>query len=230
MHRIDELTTQYPFYGSRQLVNALALEGVAVNRKRIQRLMRIMGLETLYCKPRTSIPNQAHKIYPYLLRGVESQHIRHVWSIDITYIRMRYGFLYLVAIIDWYSRYVLAWELSNQMTVDFCISALQASWAYGVPEIFNSDQGSQFTSPQFVSELLAKGARVSMDGKGRAIDNVFIERLWRTLKYEEVYLHDYSSGTEARSAIKKYFQFYNHKRPHSSLDGRTPATVFLGHD
>jgi putative transposase len=226
MNRLDELTTDYPFYGSRQLVNALALEGTLVNRKRIQRLMRLMGLETVYCRPKTSLPHPGHKIYPYLLRNVPITGVSHVWSIDITYIRMNHGFLYLVAIIDWFSRYVLSWELSNQMSVGFCLSALEDSWSFGIPNVFNSDQGSQFTSVEFTSALLSKGVKISMDGKGRAIDNVFIERLWRSLKYEEVYLKDYRSGAEAKKSIQKYFEFYNFKRPHQSLDGKTPATVF----
>lgn len=227
MNRIDELTTDYPFYGSRQLCRVLADEGTVVNRKRMQRLMRLMGLETLYCRPRTTIPSVEHKIYPYLLRGVNINRTRQVWSIDITYVRMRQGFLYLTAIIDWFSRFVLSWKLSNQMTVDFCLDALECAWQHGRPEIFNSDQGSQFTSPRFVGELLKRKVDVSMDGKGRAIDNVFIERLWRTVKYEEVYLKSYSCGREALRELRKYFEFYNHRRPHSSLDGKTPGSVFL---
>jgi putative transposase len=226
MTRIDKLTTDYPFYGSRQICEAFALEGDVFNRKRIQRLLRLMGIETVYCRPKTTIRDQSHKIYPYLLRGVRIQRVHHVWSIDITYIRMNRGFLYLTAIIDWYSRFVLAWELSNQMTVDFCLEALSSAWKHGRPEIFNSDQGSQFTATKFTQELLSRQIKVSMDGKGRAIDNVFIERLWRSVKYEEVYLNDYLTGAEANQRLAKYFKFYNNKRPHSSLDGKTPATVF----
>lgn len=228
MTRIDKLTTDYPFYGSRQICGARALEGDVFNRKRIQRLLRLMGIETVYCRPKTTIRDQSHKIYPYLLRGVRIQRVHHVWSIDITYIRMNRGFLYLTAIIDWYSRFVLAWELSNQMTVEFCLEALSSAWKHGRPEIFNSDQGSQFTATKFTQELLSRQIKVSMDGKGRAIDNVFIERLWRSVKYEEVYLNDYLTGTEANQRLAKYFKFYNNKRPHSSLDGKTPVTVFSG--
>lgn len=226
MRRIDELYTDHPFYGSRQFVRSLRLEGVEVNRKRIQRLMRLMGLEAIYCKPKTTVRCPTHKVYPYLLRNVPIVRPHQVWSIDITYIRMAHGFLYLTAIIDWYSRYVIAWELSNSMANDFCIEALHRALEHGKPEIFNSDQGSQFTANSFTSQLLDRDIAISMDGKGRAIDNVFIERLWRTVKYEEVYLKDYKTGSQAISNLKAYFQFYNSKRPHSSLDGKTPSTVF----
>lgn len=229
MRRIDELHTQYPFYGSRQLTKNLQAEGLAVNRKRIQRLMQVMGLEAFYCKPKTSNSDPNHKIYPYLLRNVPITRVGQVWSIDITYIRMKYGFLYLTAVIDWFSRFVLSWRLSNAMTVDFCIEALQSALIQGTPEIFNSDQGSQFTSHAFTDELLKRNIKISMDGKGRAIDNVFIERLWRTVKYEEVYLKDYASGRDAHYQLKQYFNFYNTTRLHSSLDYRTPIHVFNTH-
>lgn len=228
MRRMDELHTKRPFLGSRQLVDALIREGFAVNRKRIQRLMRLMGLDTIYCKPRTSTPNLEHRIYPYLLRGVPINRVNQVWSIDITYIRMRSGFLYLVAVIDWFSRYVLAWELSNSMTVDFCIEGLEAALKFGNPEVFNSDQGAQFTSTDFVNVLLSRDIKVSMDGKGRALDNVFIERLWRTVKYEEVYLNDYAGGREAKLGLSKYLGYYNNERSHRALFGATPAEVFMG--
>lgn len=227
MRRMDELHTKHPFYGSRQLCENLKREKFEVNRKRIQRLMRLMGIEAFYCKPRTTISEPSHKIYPYLLRGVPITKVGQVWSIDITYIRMREGFLYLTAVIDWFSRFVLSWKLSNTMTVDFCKEALSDAFKYGTPDIFNSDQGSQFTSNEFTSELLKRHIQISMDGRGRAIDNVFIERLWRTVKYEEVYLKDYSSGSDAHTQLKTYFKFYNSKRLHSSLDYRTPTEVFL---
>lgn len=227
MRQIDELSTKYPFYGSRQMRDALWRDGCEVNRKRVQRLMRLMGIEAIYCKPKTSLPNLQHRIFPYLLRGVLITRVNQVWSIDITYIRMRDGFLYLVAVIDWFSRFVLSWELSNSMSVDFCVKALIFALDHGTPEIFNSDQGAQFTAEEFVGELLSRKIRVSMDGIGRAIDNVWIERLWRSVKYEEVYLKDYSSGRDAQVGLKEYFRFYNHDRPHSSLDRKTPAEVFL---
>jgi len=227
MRQIDELSTKYPFYGSRQMRDALWRDGCDVNRKRVQRLMRLMGIEAIYCKPKTTIPNLQHRVFPYLLRGVPITKTRQVWSIDITYIRMRHGFLYLVAVIDWFSRFVLSWELSNSMSVDFCIEALIKAFQHGTPEIFNSDQGAQFTAQEFVNELLSRNISVSMDGVGRAIDNVFVERLWRSVKYEEVYLKDYATGREAHKGIGNYFHFYNHLRPHSSLDAKTPAEVFI---
>lgn len=225
MRRMDELHTAHSFYGSRQLCNVLRREGQLVNRKRVQRLMRLMGLEAVYCKPNLSIPDLSHRIFPYLLRGVAIERVHQVWSIDITYIRMRQGFLYLVAVIDWYSRFVLSWELSNSLCVEFCLEALRAALKFGVPETFNSDQGAQFTCYEFVEELLSRQIRVSMDGKGRALDNVFIERLWRSVKYEEVYLYDYITGIEARHGLGKYFRFYNHERPHQALAARTPSEV-----
>lgn len=207
------------------MCRALALEGQSVNRKRAQRLMRLMGLEAIFCKPRTSDPSPGHRVYPYLLRGVPIERLHQVWSIDITYIPMRHGFLYLVAVIEWFSRAVLSWELSNSLCVDFCIEALQRALKLATPEIFNSDQGAQFTAQEFCGVLLASNIKISMDGRGRALDNIFIERLWRTVKYEEIYLNDYTSGSDVYAALKRYFHFYNFKRPHSALDGKTPNAV-----
>lgn len=226
MRRIDELMMEYPFYGSRQLCRALEREGLVVNRKRMRRLMQNMGLEAVYCKPRTTLRHPEHKVYPYLLRNVAITSVRQVYSIDITYIRMTRGFLYLTAVLDWYSRYVVSWELSNSMTSDFCIETLVDALKEGHPKVFNSDQGAQFTDQRFVKELLDRDIAVSMDGRGRALDNVFIERLWRTVKYEEVYLKEYLTGTDAKRSLAKYFRFYNELRPHSSLDGATPAEIF----
>jgi len=226
MNRIDEMVTEIPFYGSRRVTAQLNVDGHSVNRKRVQRLMRLMGIETTYCKPRTTVRNPEHRVFPYLLRGVEITRPNQVWSTDITYVRMRQGFLYLVAVMDWYSRYVLAWELSNQMSTDFCLEALNRCWRYGAPEIFNSDQGSQFTSNHFVKCLLDRQVKVSMDGKGRCIDNVYIERLWRSVKYEEIYLKDYSDGREASSELGRYFNVYNQRRLHSSLKYRPPANLY----
>jgi len=204
----------------------LVREGYSVNRKRIKRLMLLMGLKAIYCEPKTSIANAAHQKYPYLLRDIPIERVNQVWSIDITYIPMRNGFLYLVAIIDWRSRYVLSWELSNSLSIDFCIDALLRSFKFGTPEIFNSDQGSQFTALEFLKELLERKIKVSMDGRGRALDNVFIERLWRSVKYEEIYLNDYALGSDVFHALTRYFKFYNTKRPHSSLANSTPHEVF----
>jgi putative transposase len=226
MRSIDELMTKYPFYGNRQLCRALARKGLVVNRKRMRRLMQKMGLEAVYCKPYTTLRHPEHKVYPYLLRNVSIIEVGQVYSIDITYIRMQKGFLYLTAVLDWYSRYVVSWELSNSMTSDFCIEALVDALKEGHPKVFNSDQGAQFTDCRFVKELLDRDIKVSMDGRGRALDNVFIEWLWRTVKYEEVYLKEYLTGTDARRNLKDYFHFYNKVRPHSSLNGLTPAEVF----
>ena len=205
----------------------LATQGVVVNPKRVSRLMELMGIEAVYPKPKLSQPGEGHKIYPYLLRGVTVERVNQVWSTDITYIRMAQGFVYLVAVMDWFSRFVLSWSLSLTMELDFCIEALKNALHRGRPEIFNSDQGSQFTSEKFSAELKARGIAVSMDGRGRCMDNIFIERLWRSLKYEEVYLKDYQSVTEARAGIEKYFRFYNQERLHQSLDYRTPAGIYL---
>jgi len=227
MRLIDEQYTKTPFYGSRKMTKWLVTEGYPVNRKRIARLMEVMGIEAVYPKPKLSQPGEGHKIYPYLLRGTTVERVNQVWSTDITYIRMAQGFVYLVAVMDWFSRYVLSWSVSLTMEIDFCMEALRSALRRGRPEIFNSDQGSQFTSEKFTAELVAKQIAISMDGRGRCMDNIFIERLWRSLKYEEVYLKDYESVTEARTGIERYFRFYNQERIHQSLDYRTPATIYL---
>jgi putative transposase len=216
-----------PFYGTRRMSAWLKKQGHQVNRKRVWRLMRIMGLKTIYRRPRTSKPAPGHKIYPYLLSGMEITRPNQVWSADITYIPMARGFLYLVAIIDWYSRYVLSWRLSNTMDSGFCIEALKDALRKGRPDIFNTDQGAQFTDEAFTGLLQQHGVRISMDGKGRYNDNLFIERLWRTVKYEEVYLKAYQNGRDARVGIGDYFRFYNLERPHQALSYLTPAEVFI---
>jgi putative transposase len=227
MRLLDEQYTRTPFYGSRKMVEWLGVQGFDVNRKRVSRLMALMGIEAVYPKPKLSRPGEGHKIYPYLLKGVGVDRVNQVWSTDITYIRMAQGFVYLVAIMDWFSRYVLSWRLSLTMEIDFCVEALKSALRRGRPEIFNSDQGSQFTSEKFIGELAAREIAISMDGRGRCMDNIFIERLWRSLKYEEVYLKDYASVTEARAGIEKYFRFYNQERLHQSLEYRTPAAIWL---
>jgi putative transposase len=221
MRRIDEEYLKTPFYGSRRLAVELG-----VNRKRVQRLMRIMGLEAIGPKPRTTRPAAGHKIYPYLLRNLAIVRPDQVWSTDITYVPMRHGFLYLVAVMDWYSRLVLAWRLSNTLEGRFCIEALEAALAVSKPTIFNTDQGSQFTATAFTNRLEAAAIEVSMDGRGRALDNVFVERLWRSVKYEEVYLKDYASAWEAERSLGDYFRFYCERRRHQSLNYRTPADVY----
>jgi putative transposase len=227
MHRLDELFLAHPFLGSRRMAAMLRAEGRAINRKRVQRLMRLMGIAALGPKPRTTRPAPGHKIYPYLLRDLVIDRPNQVWSSDITYIPMARGFLYLVAIIDWASRAVLAWRLSNSMDVSSCLEALDDALArFGKPEIFNSDQGSQFTSTDFTARLEAASIKISMDGRGRWLDNVFIERLWRSLKYEEVYLKAYADGREARAGISAWISFYNGKRPHQALGHRTPMAVW----
>ena len=229
MRLIDAQFMETPFYGSRQMARHLRRLGHEVNRKRVRRLMRLMGVEAIYQRPRTSDPHPEHKIYPYLLRDMMIDRPDQVWCADITYLPMRKGFLYLVAIMDWASRRVLAWKLSNTMDTDFCLEALDAAMAkFGKPEIFNTDQGSQFTSPRFTERLLDASVKVSMDGKGRWMDNVFIERLWRSVKYECIYLHAYETGSEARAGIGRWVDHYNTRRPHSSLCGRTPAEVHEG--
>ena len=226
MRRIDELHLEYPFYGSRRMAVVLRDDGWVVNRKRAQRLMRVMGLEASYQKPNTSRPHPDHKVYPYLLRGLIIDRPNQVWCADITYIPMAKGFVYLVAVMDWFSRRVLAWRLSITMETDFCVDALrEAMDRHGHPEIFNTDQGVQFTSAAFLDELSGQGVRISMDGKGRFLDNIFIERLWRSLKYEEVYIKAYGSVAEARQGIGGWLGFYNEKRPHQALDYRTPRAV-----
>jgi putative transposase len=227
MCRIDELFLKYPFYGSRQMVRRLRREGLCIGRHRVRRLMRLMGLEAIYQAPRTSDPHPAHRIYPYLLNGLKIDRPNQVWCADITYIPVQRGFLYLVAIIDWATRHVLAWRLSNTMDAGFCVEALnEALSKYGKPEIFNTDQGSQFTSFDFTGVLKDAGIRISMDGQGRCMDNIFIERLWRSLKYEAVYLHELTDGFKAERVIAEWIGFYNTKRPHSALDGATPAEAY----
>lgn len=229
MRRIDEQYTKTPFYGSRRMVVCLRACGVEANRKRVQRLMKQMGLEAIYPKPHLSANYLQHKVYPYLLRGVVVDTPDQVWSTDITYIRLRHGFMYLVAILDWFSRYVLAWRLSNTLDVAFCLDALEEALnGQRRPGIFNSDQGVQFTSRDFTKRLERNAIRISMDGRGRVFDNIFIERLWRSVKYEEVYLKDYDGALEARGGIGRYFRFYNLERPHQALGYQTPAAVYLG--
>jgi putative transposase len=226
MALMDRQYLKTPFYGSRRMTAWLRTQGHQVSRKRVRRLMQVMGLEAIYRRPKTSQPAPEHKLYPYLLRGVKVTRVNQVWMADITYIPMARGFLYLVAIMDWYSRYVLSWRLSNTLEVDFCIEALEEALRQGQPEIFNTDQGSQFTSEAFTSLLLERGIRISMDRKGHYTDNIFVERLWRSVKYEEVYLKAYQNGWEARTGIGNYMWFYNHERSHQALNYRTPAQVF----
>lgn len=221
MRQIDRQYLETPFYGSRRMAKQLD-----VNRKRVQRLMRMMGIEAIYPKRRTTRRAAGHKVYPYLLRNVAITRPDQVWSTDITYVPMRHGFLYLVAVMDWYSRYVLAWRLSNTLDGGFCVEALEEALTGGRPEIFNSDQGSQFTATSFTIRLETCGVAISMDGRGRAIDNVFVERLWRSVKYEEVYLNDYTTAWEAEESLSSYFQFYCHRRLHQSLGYQTPADVY----
>ena len=223
--RIDEIYTERPFYGSRRMAVTLQREGYAVNRKRIQRCMREMGLWGLAPGPNLSRRRQESRIFPYLLRGLEIVRPNQVWGLDLTYLRLRGGWLYLVAILDWYSRYVVAWELDQTLEIPFVLAAMRQALSQATPEICNSDQGSQFTSPQWAALLQEAGVRGSMDGQGRALDNVFVERLWRSVKYEEVYLHDYGSPREARQGLSRYFAYYNNERPHQALAYRTPAEV-----
>ena len=221
MREIDEVYTRWPFYGSRKI----ALE-LGVNRKRIQRLMRVMGIAAVGPKPRTTKRHPGHKVYPYLLRNLEVLYPDQVWCSDITYIPMPHGFLYLTAVMDWFSRYVLSWRLSNTLDGSFCREALEEALSISCPEIFNTDQGSQFTSVKFTQRLESCGVAISMDGRGRALDNVFIERLWRSVKYEEVYLREYQDGREAEASLSRYFGFYCEERIHQSLGYRTPAEVY----
>lgn len=228
MNRLDELHTKHPTWGSRKLRDALRLEKWKVNRKRIRRLMRLMGIETIYQARNLSKRNHEHKIYPYLLRNAKIERINQVWSTDITYIRLESGWCYMVAIIDWYSRAILSWRLSNTCDRFFCIDALEeALQKYGNPEVFNTDQGSTFTSPDFTGVLENSNIAISMDGKGRALDNVLIERFWRTLKYDEIYLKSYDSFNEARQQIGAFIQEYNNSRPHAKLDGKVPMAVCM---
>jgi putative transposase len=227
MRRIDELHLELPFYGSRRMTFELNREGRGVNRKRVRRLMRVMGIEALVPRPGTSKAAPGHKIYPYLLRGLAIAEPNHVWASDITYIPMANGFLYLVAIIDWASRAVLSWRLSNTLDTRFCVEALEEALArYGKPRIFNTDQGAQFTSAAFTGKLEAAGVAISMDGRGRFMDNIFIERLWRSIKYEEIHLKAYADGREARAGISQWIEFYNHRRPHQAMDNQTPMVVW----
>jgi putative transposase len=229
MKAIDRLFTKWPFFGSRKILLELRAAGHDINRKRVQRLMQVMGLQALVPGPHTSTPHPDHPIYPYLLGNVEVVRPNQAWAADITYIPLEHGWGYLVAIIDWHSRTILSWRLSNTMTVDFCVEALEeALHHHGPPEMFNTDQGAQFTSPDFTGVLQRAGITISMDGKGRATDNVFIERVWRSLKYEDVYLHDYATLAEAHAGIARWIRFYNGRRPHQSLGNRTPMAVYRG--
>lgn len=227
MREIDKIFTERPFYGKRRIRIALSKIGYEVGVKYIRTLMRKMGLKAIFPKKNTSIPNLAHKVYPYLLRNVEILKPNHVWSTDITYIRLLHGFVYLVAVIDWFSRYVISWKLAVTMDKDFCVEALEEALSKGLPEVFNSDQGSQFTSLEFTQKLEEKSVQISMDGKGRCLDNILVERLWRSVKYEEVYLKNYSTPLEAFKGLKDYFHFYNNSRPHQSLDYKTPAEIYF---
>jgi putative transposase len=230
MRRIDELHLDYPFAGARMLRDLLNGEGIEIGRDRVSGLMRRMGIEAIYRRPNTSKPAPGHKIYPYLLRNAAVVRPNQAWAMDITYIPMARGFVYLAAVVDWFSRRVLAWRLSISMAIDFCVEAVEEALAkYGKPEIFNTDQGSQFTSIEFTRTLSSNGIAISMDGKGAWRDNVFVERLWRSVKYEEVYLRAYASVTDARASIGRYLDFYNRKRPHSSLDARTPDCAYYEH-
>lgn len=226
MRLLDEQYTRTPFYGVLRMTAWLKQQGYEVNAKRVRRLVRCMGLEAIYPKPNMSRAAPEHRIYPYLLNDVAIERVDHVWSADITYIRLRQGFVYLVAIIEWYSRYVLAWEVSVSLDSSFCLSALERALQVTQPEIFNTDQGTQFTSQAFTGRLLADGIHISMDGRGRAFDNIFVERLWRSVKYEEVYLKDYRDVQESITGLGSYFEFYNHERLHQSLDYQTPAGVY----
>ncbi len=227
MRLIDEEYTLHPFYGTRRMVAYLKRLGHKANRKKVRELYAQMGLEAVYAKPRLSIPNKAHKIFPYLLRDVKIERVNHVWSTDITYIRLKHGFVYLMAIIDWYSRYVLDFEISTSLEADFCVETLARVLCNGKCDIFNTDQGSQFTSALFVNMLLSKKIQVSMDGKGRALDNIFVERLWRSVKYECVYLQEFETVAQARQQLGSYFMFYNNERPHQSLNYKTPKEVYF---
>jgi putative transposase len=228
MRLLDAEYTAHPFYGSRQLTSWLIRQGELVNRKRVQRLMRVMGLEAIYPKPRLSVAGRGHRIYPYLLRGVRIERPDQVWSTDITYVPLVSGFMYLAAIIDWFSRYVLSWRLSNTLDGTFCLEMLEEALAGGRPEVFNTDQGVQFTSQAWTGRVESAGAAVSMDGRGRCLDNVFVERLWRSVKYEDVYLRGYEVVPELQRGLGRYFTFYNEERPHQSLEGRTPWEVYRG--
>jgi putative transposase len=226
-HRIDEIYTAYPFYGSRRITAQLRRDGKVINRKAVQRYMREMGIMGICPGPNLSRRNQEHRVYPYLLRQVTAAYPNHVWGIDITYIRLLKGWLYLVAVLDWFSRYVISWQLDDTLDIDFVLLAVDQALTDHKPAIWNSDQGSHFTSPQYTQRLLDADVQISMDGKGRALDNIFTERLWRTIKYEEVYLHDYQTPKQARTGLTAYFDFYNYRRPHQALGYLTPAEVYF---
>ena len=228
MRLLDEQYTEDPSYGVERMTAYLCRQGYEVNAKRIRRLLRIMGLDAIYQKPNTSKTNPEHKVYPYLLRGVSATHCDHIWSTDITYIRLEKGFVYLVAVIDWFSRYVLGWSLSTTLEADFCIETVGKLLEKGKCQIFNTDQGAQFTTPRFTQPLLDKGIKISMDGRGRALDNIFVERLWRTVKYEYVYLNEFRTVQEAKIGLGEFFDRYNHRRLHQSLGYQTPAEVYWG--
>ena len=226
-HRIDAIYTTYPFYGSRRIAIQLRREGTIINRKAVQRHMREMGIAGICPGPNLSQRNLEHRVYPYLLRQVTAAYPNHIWGIDITYIRLQKGWLYLVAVLDWYARYVVSWQLNDTLDIDFVLDAVDGALAHDKPVIWNSDQGSHFTSAQYTQRLLAADVQISMDGKGRALDNIFTERLWRTVKYEEVYLHDYLTPKQARTGLTAYFDFYNYRRPHQSLGYLTPTEVYF---
>ena len=228
MREMDRQYLETPFYGSRRMKAWLDRQGMPVSRKRVQRLMRVMGLRAIYRRPRTSQPAPEHRVYPYLLRNARVTRPNQVWAADITYLPLARGFLYLVVVMDWHSRYVLEWRLSNTLEADFCVDALTEALEQGYPEVFNTDQGSQFSSREFTQVLQDRSVKISMDGKGRYADNIFVERLWRTVKYEEVYLKAYLNAVEARQELGAYFRFYNNLRPHQALGYRTPAEVFHG--
>lgn len=225
-HRIDEIYTKYPFYGSRRITAQLCRDGICINRKAVQRHMREMGLVGITPGPNLSRRKLEHRVFPYLLGGIKPGHPNHVWGIDITYIRLVRGWMYLVAVLDWYSRYVVSWAMDQTLEIAFVLKAVTQALLHSTPVIFNSDQGSHFTSPQYIQLLRDAEIQISMDGKGRAIDNIFTERLWRSLKYEEVYLNEYSSPRQARQRVSDYLDFYNHRRLHQALDYRTPAEVY----
>jgi putative transposase len=228
MRLIDRYYTDHPEFGSRRMTLWLGHHGTLVNRKRVQRLMRLMGLEAIYPRPRLSLAGQGHRIFPYLLRGLTIERPNQVWGSDITYVPLRHGFMYLAAILDWYSRYVIAWRLSNTLDGAFCVDMLEEALSQARPEIFNTDQGVQFTAEAFTGRLQSAGIAVSMDGRGRCLDNVFVERLWRTVKYENIYLHGYEEVAELRQGLERFFRFYNDERMHQSLAYRTPAAVYRG--
>lgn len=227
MQEIDRIYTDYPFYGIRRITAQLKQDGSITSRKKVQRLMQVMGIQAIFSRRNSSQPNKNHPVFPYLLKDLKVNHADQVWSTDITYIKLKGDWLYLVAIIDWFSRYVVAWNLADSMAMDFCIKTLSQALELNIPEIHNSDQGSQFTSAEYTGILQTKNIKISMDGKGRCFDNIFIERLWRSVKYEEVYLKDYQSPKEARQSLTEYFKFYNQKRLHQSLNYQTPEKVYF---